>query len=321
MNIEQSFKTYLTTCPCGAWTKGAACLLHGAQDMYAATGEEAYADFLKKFGKEALAASAEENRFEKIWKQDFLAALACARSLFFLYEKTGEEAYRNCIERFYHRLKNQPRCACGNFMPDGGGQGRLSLDALSLSQPFYMQYETAYNKKEYYNDVILQFENARRYLYEEQTGLYRGEYEESGAQPKEGFSLRSEGRYLAAIVDVMEHTSIEIYEQYRKLQDIYRQALKGLLRYEGGAGREAGRTIREQPLCSDIPGAQTCALERTGSALTAYSVLKACRSGALLAEKYEPQFKAVVERLLEERPAERPEEVGALMMAYAQCLR
>lgn len=317
MNIEQYFKTYLKTHPFQAWTEESACLLHGAQELCTATGEEAYAAFLKAFGECALAAAGEENGLEQIWESDFLAALDCARSLFFLYEKTGKEAYRDCLERFYGRLAAQPRCACGNFLRNEGERGKLSLDALSLSQPFYMRYETTYHKKECYHDIIRQFENAGRYLYETDTGQYRSTYTESDARSAEGetaayASARSMGRYLAALVDVAESTSIEIYEQYRKLQDMYRQALKGL------PGQRATDCAQSEPsLCFATDGTQ----ERIGNALIAYSALKACRNGMLLAEKYEPFFRTVAEQLTAEQPAGEPEEVGALMMAYAQCLR
>ena len=99
-------------------------------------------------------------------------------------------------------------------------------------------------------------------------------------------------KYLTALVDTIDCMSIEIYEQYRKLQDMFRQALKDVLQYR----------MEENGVCEN--------------ALIAYCILKACRMGIILKEKYVGAGMEIVEKL-----AELPEKTGVFVSACGQYLR
>lgn len=86
-----------------------------------------------------------------------------------------------------NRLCDYQRCECGNFVYRGE-QPEEILDALYRIQPFYMEYETVYGKKEKYNDIIGQFENAQKIM--------------CGGGDR---SIRSTVQYLAALADTMEY--------------------------------------------------------------------------------------------------------------------
>lgn len=98
-------------------------------------------------------------------------------------------------------------------------------------------------------------------------------------------------KFLTALIDTMECMSIEIYEQYRKLQDMFKTILKGALDCSEEISGESG-------------------------ALIGYCILKACRMGILLKEKYVDTGMEIVEKLA----AEQPEMTNAFIMAYAQYL-
>lgn len=106
--------------------------------------------------------------------------------------------------------------------------------------PVYMKYETVYGKKENYNFIVNRLEQAK-----------------DEVEPQNAGQL---GEYLMTLVDVLENMSIEIYEQYRKLEDLFRQGVKEA---EQLSGIEEGAR-----------GLLTCAVK------------KACRMGILLEEKY-----------------------------------
>ncbi len=205
-----------------------------------------------------------------------------SRCLFFLYDETGEEKYRKAVGTVMNRLRTWSRCECGNFVC--GTEKTASVDALYMLLPFYTAYETVYDKKEKYNDIIGQFENVRKLLYDT-------DKECGGVQE---LPLMDRVKYLTALVDTIDCMSIEIYEQYRKLQDMFRQALQDVLQYRK----------EEKGVCEN--------------ALIAYCILKACGMGIILKEKYVGTGMEIVEKLAE---AELPEKTGVFVSACGQYLR
>ena len=282
------------------WNYEDGCVLLGAQYLYEATGEEKYYSFILNYVKDLVK---EDGVITNYQVDKFnIDGVNAGKIFYFLYDKTGEEKYRKAIDFVMEQLEKHPRCACGNFIHKAQYPGQIWLDGLYMAQPFYMAYETRYNKKEKYNDIISQFENVKKYLYDEKKGLCYHAYDETkeafwadketGCSPN--FWLRSLGWYLMSLVDVMDHMSIEIYEQYRKLQDMYKLMLKGILQYQDA---ETGM-FYQIPDRSDVEGNY---LETSGSAMIAYTILKACRMGILLKEKYANLGIHMVENILSEK--------------------
>ena len=347
----QNYKDY--------WNYEDGCVLIGAKQLYEATGEEGYFTFIETYLKhfvmdDGTIAHYQTDKFN-------IDSINSGKILFFMYDKTGEEKYRKAIEFVMDQLRNHPRCKCGNFFHKQIYPDQIWLDGLYMAQPFYMEYETKFDKKEQYNDIINQFENVQKYLYDKDKGLCYHACDEAKVQfwsDKEtgcsaNFWLRSMGWYLMALVDTMDVMSIEIYEQYRKLQDIFKLMLKGILHYQD---EETGLFYQVIDR-SDVEGNY---LETSGSAMIGYAIMKACRMGILLKEKYEPIGTGIFENLIENKlqeenssmhlkgicemaglgPENRPERdgsvsyylsekivdddpkgVGPFMMAYAQYLQ
>ena len=282
------------------WNYEDGCVLIGAQYLYEATGEEKYFSFIQKYvdnfvTEEGIITNYQVDKFS-------IDSVNAGKIFFFLYDKTGDEKYRNAIEFVMGQLRKHPRCECGNFVHKAQYAEQIWLDGLYMAQPFYMAYETKYNKKEKYNDIISQFENVKKYLYDEEKGLCYHAYDESksafwadketGCSPN--FWLRSLGWYLMSLVDVMDNMSIEIYEHYRKLQDMYKLMLKGILQYQDAESC----MFYQIPDRSDVPENY---LETSGSAMIAYTILKACRMGILLKEKYADIGFEMVENILSQK--------------------
>lgn len=163
--------------------------------------------------------------------------------------------------------------ACQN-LPD-----KMSAEHLYMSLPFCMEYETKYNKKENYNDIVRRMERAQAYA--------------ASAEA----SSEDTAWYLMALIDVMEHMSIEIYEQYRKLQDILKQVLREVL--------ERSDNGEKLPLSVSVQ--------------ISYVILKACHENILLKEKYEPVGARLLNRLLSEKP-EAAAEAGTTGLIFRACL-
>lgn len=276
------------------------CALLAARQLYDATGEEFCFSFVKNYMDGFLSADGElVSGFGDAFSAD---CVYCGRLLFFLYDKTGEEKYRKAIEAVMNGLRAYPRCECGNFVYRREQMEEISVDALYRIQPFYMEYETVYDKKERYNDIIKQFENVQKMIC-------------GGGEDH----IRSKAQYLAVLVDTMENMSIEIYEQYRKLQDMFKQALKDVLAHRS---QESGLFHKT----ANVGCGADKDVDIYGCAIIGYCVLKACRMGILLKEKYVDTGMEIVEKLmakitLPENMACSTEEICASIMAYGQYLQ
>lgn len=282
------------------WNYEDGCVLMGCKQMHEATGDEKYYEFIIKYLQDFITSDGSINHYE-LGKYN-IDSINAGKVLFYIYEKTQDEKYRKAIEFMMDQLRSHPRCACGNFWHKEIYPNQIWLDGLYMAQPFYMEYETKYDHRKEYHDIINQFECVRKYLYNNEKGLYYHAYDEARIQPwcnKEtgcspNFWLRSMGWYLMALVDVMDHMSQEIYEQYRTLMTIFKEAIKGILQYQDQESKLFYQVIDR----SDVVGNY---LETSGTAMVAYAIIKGCRMGILAKEKYADTGVAIVEALIENK--------------------
>ncbi|MDE5597583.1 MAG: glycoside hydrolase family 88 protein [Lachnospiraceae bacterium] len=251
------------------WNYKTGVMLLGAKQMYEVTGEEKYFSLMESCLDALITQDGAIKNYPE--ENERIESISCGRVLYFMFDKTKDEKYRKAIDFVMDKLRECPRCECGNFFYQTEEPGEAWLDALYMTQPFYMEYETKYNKKEKYNDIINQFENVQEFLYN-----------------KKEVQLRSVGRYLAALIDAMDNMSFEIYEQYRKLQDNFKLTLKSVVP------------------CQDI--------------LISYCIMKACRMGVLLKEKYADSAMKMIENPGEDFTGDA-EKTGIFLMAYSQYLQ
>ena len=251
------------------WNYKTGVMLMGAKQMYEATGEEKYFSFIESCLDALITQDGEIKNCPE--ENERIESISCGRVLYFMFDKTKDEKYRKTIDFVMDKLRECPRCECGNFFYQTEEPSEAWLDALYMTQPFYMEYETKYNKKEKYNDIINQFENVQEFLYN-----------------KKEVQLRSVGRYLAALIDTMDNMSFEIYEQYRTLQDNFKTTLKNIMP------------------CQDV--------------LISYCIMKACRMGVLLKEKYADSAMKTIENPEKDFTGDA-EKAGIFLMAYSQYLQ
>ncbi|MCR4897107.1 MAG: glycoside hydrolase family 88 protein [Lachnospiraceae bacterium] len=286
------------------WNYEDGCVLLGCKNLFEATGEKKYYDFIERYLDGFVT---EDGRLLKYDKEKYnIDNINSGKILFFMYERTGEEKYRGAIEVLMDQLRSHPRCSTGNFFHKKIYPDQIWLDGLYMAQPFYMEYETKFENKEHYGDIVAQFRNVQKYLFDEEKGLcYHAcdiEKKAFWADPETGrsanFWLRSMGWYLMALVDTMYAMNREIYEQYRELEDIFKTVLKGILRYQDPETGLFYQVIDR----SDVEGNY---LETSGTAMIAYAILKACRMGILLKEKYAGIGERIVESLIENKLIEK----------------
>ena len=282
------------------WNYEDACVLIGVIKMYQVTGEKYYKEFVLDYLKKYINEDGTINFYRP--ENYHLDNISAGNVLYFAYDVTGEEKYRKAIEELMEQLRHQPRIDSGNFWHKDIYPNQVWLDGLYMAQVFYMDYETRFGGKEHYNDIISQFKNVRQYMYNEEKGLYYHAYDatksefwadrQTGVSPN--FWLRAIGWYMLGLIDAMSAISQPIYEYYRDLGDLFKEALKGILQYQD---KETGLFYQVVDR-SDVKGNY---LETSGSAMIAYAMLKACEMKVILPEKYEQNAMHILSSLIDTR--------------------
>lgn len=280
------------------WNYEDGCVLMGCVQLYQATGKKKYQKIILDYLKSYILEDGAIQYYEE--EKYNIDSINTGKILFYAYEWTGEERYRKAIEVLMNQLRNHPRTKSGNFWHKMIYPNQIWLDGLYMAQPFYMMYETRYHKKEHYNDIIEQFKNVRKYLYNEEKGLYYHAYDEARKQfwaDKEtgnspNFWLRSMGWYLMSLIDVMSEMDETIFEYYKVLEEIFREAIKGILKYQDPESKLFYQVI-------DRADRKDNYLETSGSAMIGYAIIKGCNIGVLLKDKYQEIGEEIVDSLMD----------------------
>lgn len=269
-------------------------MLLGAQAMYQATGDDSWLALTRRFAEEYVDKKGIICGYNPDERN--LDLICSARSFFLLLDSTGEQRFRQGLDRIYHDLRLQPRTKEGNFWHKLRYPGQVWLDGLYMAQPIYVEYEARYCGSQNLADTIGQFQTVRRRLYDAPSGLYRHGYDETRsmywADPETGLSpsfwLRAIGWYVMALVDCYEAIPAAHSQERAYLVELLREALDGLLRWQDPDSRMFYQVV-DQP---ELPGNY---LETSGSAMAAYAALKGCRLGMLDPDRYLPQGREILE--------------------------
>lgn len=287
----------------GKWNYEDACILNAAIQLYHATGEEVFKNFVLEY----LDNYVDKDGNILYYKQEDykLDDIASGRALIFAYEQSGEERYRKAIDVLMKQLTDQPRIPAGNFWHKKIYPNQVWLDGLYMTHPFYIAYETKYNKNAHYVDICNQFQLVLDKMYDAEKELFYHGYDASKtifwANKETGcsanFWLRALGWFLVGCVDTMEEMDRKEYDSFRQIMDIYKVAIHGVLKYQD---KESGLFYQVVD-GADIEGNY---LETSGSAMIAASVLKACRMKVLLPEKYLEVGEGILENIIEQKLVE-----------------
>jgi unsaturated rhamnogalacturonyl hydrolase len=152
---------------------------------------------------------------------------------------------------------------------------------MYMAQPFYMEYETRYNKMKGCLDSFKQFKNVHELMKDPVTGLYYHGYDESremywadketGLSPN--FWLRALGWFIVALVDTAQSMDESMYYEMRYLQSMLKDLADALIPFQDESGMFYQVVDKK-----DDPRNY---LETSGTALIAYALLKGVRLGYL----------------------------------------
>ena len=280
--LETYFKIFLKNFEPykGFWCYEDGVILKGALDLYHATKDETYWNFVKVYLDDFVDA---DGNLKGYTMDEFnIDHLNAGKVLFYAYSRTKDERYRKAIEKQMDQVRSQPRIAKGNFWHKKRYPHQVWLDGLYMALPFYAEYEEKFNEHREYEDVYHQFMNVRNILKDERTGLYYHAYDDSKSMfwcnPETGLSknfwLRAEGWLLMALVDTVDKMSETIFEYYKGLIDLSKEAITDILPYQD---KKTGLWYQ----VIDAMDRKGNYLEVSGTSMVIYSILKGVRLNIL----------------------------------------
>lgn len=275
------------------WNYEDGCVLIGLRAMYQATGDNFYLNALRSFTDRYIEVDGNiRNYVAAEYNLDYIPA-GCV--LYTLYDKTCEPRYRKAIETLEEQLRHQPRTPCGSFWHKAIYPNQVWLDGLYMGLPFHANYAIRFGDESALDDIMLQFRNARKYLYDEKTGLYYHAWNETKdvfwADPKTGLSpnfwTRAIGWYLMALADIYGMIPDNRTDLIDEMAALWKEAIDGMLRWQE---KDSGLFYQLPALLNE----KRNYLETSGSLMVAYSLLKGARLDVLT----EPEYRAAGEKIL-----------------------
>lgn len=286
----------------GKWCYEDGCLLQGSMLLYKATEDEKYLKFILNYLNEFIK---DDGSIKGYTKEEYnIDNINAGKILFDIYQLTKDEKYRAAIEILHEQILTHPRVEQGNFWHKKRYENQVWLDGMYMVEPFYTRYETEFNNKKNYGDIYKHFTNVRENMFNEEKGLhYHGwdtakklAWADKETGLSKNFWLRAIGWHLMAMVDTLEFMSEEIFNEYRGLQILLKEAIHGIAKYQ-----DKNSSMWYQVV--DRVGDKGNYLETSGTLMVAYTMMKGARLG-FLNEKYRElgykAFKGVCNEYLKE---------------------
>ena len=261
------------------WNYIDGCMMTSLIELYKLTGEKKYIDFVKKFTDYYVHDDGSILGYEPgHYSTDDVCE---SKILFDLDEIFNDPKYKKAIDLTFSQVKNQPRTKEGNFWHKKIYPNQVWLDGFYMIQPFYTRYQTKYGGKDYH-DIISQYKNARKYIYDEKAKLYHHGWDSSKkmfwADPVTGCSkeywLRALGWFMVSLIDVYGYMSEEMYDEYHTIKELFKEIVDDVLAYQDNETKMFWQVV-------DQPGRKGNYLETSGSSMIAYAILKGVRLEAL----------------------------------------
>lgn len=287
--IDGYIKDYKSYKP--SWNYEDGCVLKGALDLYSATDDEKYKTFVLKYLDEFIEKDGKIKGYHM--ENHHLDDVNSGKVLFDVYKMIGDEKYKKAIETIFNQVKTQPRTNEGNFWHKDIYPHQVWLDGLYMVMPFYIKYIKNFGDLKDLSDIVNQFANVRRLMYDNEKKLYYHGYDESRKEAwsdkktgvSQNFWGRAEGWFVMALVDVLEEMDERMESEKDALLKIFNEAINGLIIYQD---EKTGMWYQ----VLDKGGEKGNYQETSATLMISYSILKGIRLNLLPQEYKEHGVKA-----------------------------
>lgn len=262
------------------WNYIDGCMISAILSMYDSFNDQKYLSFADEFMDHYVSDSGTISGYKK---EDYNCDnINGGKALLKLYRLTGKEKYKKAADLLYAQLIDHPRISSGNFWHKLIYPHQVWLDGLYMVQPFYMEYESLFNKNQNYKDSFRQFQNVFKLMRDPATGLLYHGYDETKssawANPETGcsrnFWTRSLGWCAMALTDTLEFLDEQFFNESQILQEQLKTLLDAIMQCQDP---ETGMFYQ----VTDQGGREGNYLETSGTCAIAYSLLKGARRGYL----------------------------------------
>ena len=259
------------------WNYIDGCMMSALLRMHESTGEERFLNFVCDFINNLV----DDNGNPLGYKEETynLDNIFSGNILIDVYKKNGEKKYDIAMKKLLSQLKNQPRTEEGNYWHKKIYPQQVWLDGLYMAQVFRCRWEKDFGDGSFYQDILMQFKNVRRLMFDRDKKLYRHGYDSSRKvfwAGEDGLSknvwLRAMGWYAAALTDVIEVFPKEFEEGKSWLINTLIELFGGIMPY---LDKESGMFLQ----VVDYPKENGNYPETSGSALIGYAMMKSARLG------------------------------------------
>ncbi len=195
--------------PRWAYTNG--LIMMAMQRTWQHNGDERFWEYAKAYADTMIDGSGKIKGYDVTeFNIDHINA---GKMLFLLYDRSGDERYREAIESLRTQLRWQPRTNEGGYWHKLRYPRQMWLDGLYMASPFLAEYGQRFDEAKAFDDVVKQFILMDKEAKEPKTGLLRHGWDESKLQKwsdvRTGQSPevwgRAMGWYAMALVDVLDH--------------------------------------------------------------------------------------------------------------------
>lgn len=215
------------------WSYDLGVILKGMERAYQVFDDSAYFEYIKKTIDEYIL---EDGSIKFYDLEDYnIDYINNGKLLYFLYDHTKQEKYKNAMDLLYNQINNMPRTAQGGFWHKKIYPNQMWLDGLYMAAPFYCEYTKRYENGKHYDDVVRQFILCFENMQDQETGLLFHAWDTSKEQfwcdKETGLSKniwgRSMGWYVLALIDTIEILPDD-YETKNRLVNIFNELIQAL---------------------------------------------------------------------------------------------
>lgn len=260
-----------------SWNYIDGCMITALLCASEITGETKYADFAEKFIDYYVFDDGTIRGYSK--EKYNLDDVNEGKVLFELYEKTGKEKYKKAIFLLESQLEEQPRTVTGNFWHKQIYPNQIWLDGLYMGQVFSTLFKKYFGNKDY-SDVVNQFKNVRKLMFDENKKLYyhgcdcskTAFWADKETGCSKNFWLRAIGWFTISLIDNIDYIDDE--NAKAELIKIFAEAIDGISQYSDA---ETGMYYQ----VVDQGSREGNYLETSGSSMIAYAMMKGARLGVI----------------------------------------